>query len=307
MANEKREQARQMWEQSGGTMPLKEIAGKLGVSLGTVKSWKHRDAWGIDPGLRRLQKVATHDAIAEKRRRRAAQSNRRAAEHIEKNTELNEAEKAFCLAAISHPSGASAAMATGRYATYRSAKSAAWDMMQNPAVRAEIDRLKAIKHQQLLADGDDVLDWYARAAFADMAQFTEFGEREEPLVGEFGPVMREDPDTGEQVPVMVRRSYLRLLDSDAVDGQLVSEIRVGPNGTTFKLVDRFKAQKALERLRELDPMDRHKVEFDRKKLEYEAKRLALEERKAAEGNEDALAKLDDIMGGVNMGMNDGSN
>jgi uncharacterized protein YjcR len=40
-----RQQAFELWKTSGGKMPLKEIADRVGASEGTVRSWKNRDGW----------------------------------------------------------------------------------------------------------------------------------------------------------------------------------------------------------------------------------------------------------------------
>jgi phage terminase small subunit len=41
----KRDQAYELWKQSGGTAKLKDIADQLGVSEGTVRGWKNKDQW----------------------------------------------------------------------------------------------------------------------------------------------------------------------------------------------------------------------------------------------------------------------
>ncbi|ANB66109.1 ATPase subunit of terminase family protein (plasmid) [Anoxybacillus sp. B7M1] len=41
----KREQAFEIWKNSGGTKKLNEIAEELGISSGTVRGWKNKDAW----------------------------------------------------------------------------------------------------------------------------------------------------------------------------------------------------------------------------------------------------------------------
>lgn len=41
----KRDEAFEIWKNSGGTKKLNEIAEELGVSPGTVRGWKNKDAW----------------------------------------------------------------------------------------------------------------------------------------------------------------------------------------------------------------------------------------------------------------------
>lgn len=290
-----REEARRLWEQSGGVMPLADIAAQLGTPLSTTKSWKRRDAWGKDE---QTQKDASaQDAFKTRQRQRRAQVNRKAVEALEANEELSERERDFCAAFVHAPNPSQAAMATGRYSTYHSARQAAYAMMQRPEVQAEIKRLKAVKRITLLADADDIIDLHMRIAFADLTQFVEFGQEEVPVVGMFGPVIVKDPETGEEKPLTKDANVVRLKDHTQVDGTVLSEIRQGRDSVSVKLADRQKSLDFLERLFELDPMNKHKKDYDRRRLE-------LEERKAAEGNEDALEKLDEIMSGVDRGMLD---
>lgn len=298
MANEIRQQARQLWEQSSGTLPLKEIAQQLKVSLGTVKSWKHRDAWGMPDAPQKLQEVATKDATAQAQRRRRAQVNRAAAESIEANEELTDSEKEFCAAFVHAPSATQAAQATGRYSTYASAKQMAYSMLQKPAVVAEIKRLKAIKRMALLADGDDVIDMHMRIAFADITQFVEFGRTEVEVMGPFGPIMVQGPD-GKPVALKKEINTVRFKEHTQVDGLVLAEVKQGRDGASVKLADRQKSLDFLAQYFLLNPLDKHRIEYDER-------RMKLDERKAAEGNEEALSKLDELMAGVDRVMQDGN-
>ncbi len=40
-----RDKAYEIWQESGGTMKLKDIADSLGVSEGTIRGWKNKDTW----------------------------------------------------------------------------------------------------------------------------------------------------------------------------------------------------------------------------------------------------------------------
>lgn len=288
MSNDKREQARQLWEQSGGALPLKEIAKQLGLPEATVRSWKARDGWS---------RVATETQRATQRQRRA-RANRMAVAVIETNEELSDSEKDFCIAFVHAPNGAQAAMATGRYSTYASAKQAAYTMMQNPAVRVEIMRLKAIKRETMLVDGDDVIDMHMRIAFADITQFVTFGREIVPVMGPFGPIVEKDPETGQMLKIVKAVNVVRFREHDQVDGLVLAEVKQGKDGASVKLADRQKSLDFLAQYFTLNPMDKHK-------LDYDQRRMKLEERKAAEGNEEALSKLDELMAGIDRVMQDG--
>ena len=40
-----REQAKDIWLQSGGKLPLSQLAKEVNVSVGTIRSWKSKDGW----------------------------------------------------------------------------------------------------------------------------------------------------------------------------------------------------------------------------------------------------------------------
>ena len=260
---EKREQARKLYKDSGGKMLLRDIAAQLGIAEGTLRSWKKRDNWD--------GKNATLQISATQRQRRAA-TNRKAAASIEANEELTDAEKDFCTAFVHAPSAAQAAMLTGHYSNYNSAKVNAWRMMQKPVVVEEITRLKAIKRTMMLADGDDVIEMHMRVAFADMSAFVEFGRETVPVMTAFGPLVIKDPETGENREITKEVNTVKFKDHASVDGTLISQVKMGKDGASVKLKDSQKSLDFLERYFLLNPMDQHKKDFDEKKLALEQQR-----------------------------------
>jgi len=288
-----RQRARELWEQSGGTLALKEIAEQLGLPLPTVKSWKRRDGWGKDAGMQQdASKARCTDANS---KRRKAQVNRKAIESIGANEEMTDREKEFCIAFVYAPSAAQAAMKTGRYESYGAARTAAWDMMRKPAVRVEIKNLKAMKRAAMLADGDDVIEMHMRIAFADITEFVEFGRATVPVMGAFGPIYEEKGKN--KKPVMKEINEVRFKKSAEVDGTLIAEVKQGKDGASVKLADRQKSLDFLERFFELDPGHKHKTGYDNARLKLEQEKLKL-------GNEEALEKLDGILAGVKTVMQD---
>ncbi len=164
---EPREQARKLYQESGGKKKLREIADEIGIALPTVKSWKQRDGWDEKADAdAEMRKDASREKDASRKRRNA--SNREAAKHIENNGELTDAERDFCIQMFYAPNPTQAAVKTKRYKTYESAKDAGWRMMRNPAVQAEIARLKEIKRATALADIDDHIEFLKRAATTDI-------------------------------------------------------------------------------------------------------------------------------------------
>lgn len=269
-----RRRARELWEQSGGTLPLKEIAAQLGVAEGTLRSWKKRDAWGSS-----RCNVAESATQRETQRKRRAQVNRRAAETVEANDALTDREKDFCAAFVHAPSAAQAAMKTGRYSTYGAARTAAWEMMRKETVREEIKRLKSLKRAAMLADGDDIVEMHMRIAFADISDFVEFGREEVPVMGPFGPLEIKVEESSEMIPVTKIVNTVRFREHAQVDGTVISEVKQSRDGASVKLADRQKSLAFLERYFELNPMDKHKKAFDKARLKLEERQVKVQEDK----------------------------
>lgn len=201
MASEKMNAAAQLFA-SGMTMS--DIAKELNVSAATVRSWKAR---GVFDG------VATQQ---HKRNVAIERCNDRMQRLVEENDELTEKQKLFCLFYSKSLNGASAYRRAYPDANYQTACTGAYDLLRQPKIRDEVARLKQIRTDALLVDGDDIVERMMRIAFADMSEFV---------------VWSHTGDTNE----------IRFVDSKDVDGTLVTEIKKGRDGASVKLADRMKA------------------------------------------------------------------
>jgi phage terminase small subunit len=253
--NEARERARKLWETSGGTKPLKEIAAELGVSEATLRSWKKRDKWGDADATQRASRKSQRNAQrnTDTNRKRQAAVNHSLVVSVEHNDNLSDVEKAFCFHFVQCFNRTQAAWRTGHYGNLNSAKDGGWRMFHNPAVQAEISRLKAMKHAALLADVDDLVELHMRIAFGDMTDFAVWGYDEK-----------------------LRANRLAALPSDTIDGQLVREVSESAQGFKVKLRDTAQSMAFLERFFEANPMDQHKKEYDNKRLELEKQKQQTE-------------------------------
>lgn len=266
---DKRQEARELWEQSGGTLPLKEIAERLGVAEGTVRQWKRRDNWG-----KKCNVTGNPSRDTEQSRQRKARTNARMAKALEAVETLSDVEKDFCLHYVQCYNATQAAWRTGAYSTYGSAKQNGWRMLQKPAVQTEVKRLKHMKRAAILADADDLIELHMRIAFADIKDYMGWAY---------------DPER--------HTNRMAVLSSDSVDGQLVREVSESAQGFKIKLRDADESMRFLERFFEANPMHRHKKAYDEARLKLEQEKLKI-------GNEDALEKLDGILSGVEKVMQD---
>ncbi|XID91047.1 phage terminase small subunit [Paenibacillaceae bacterium WGS1546] len=64
--SELRDKAYLMWDKSGRSMPLVEIAKRLGLSAPLIRKWKHEDAWDARPSRKRGGQPGNQNAVGNK-------------------------------------------------------------------------------------------------------------------------------------------------------------------------------------------------------------------------------------------------
>lgn len=250
------EQAKALYQE--GKTPS-EIAELLGVSPGTVRSWKSRGGWADN--------AATQRNVA-KERCSAALADIKATKAVEDNDELTDAQKAFCLY-YSKTFNATLSYKKAYGCSYDSANANGPALLVKNSIRAEITRLKQIRSAALLASVDDVVEKYMHIAFADITDFLEFGRAWVPVMGPFGPIQIPVPGSDAKIALTKEINEVRFKESSEVDGTLLSEVKQGKDGASVKLADRMKALEWLGNYFEANPSDRHRREYDKRRLEIE--------------------------------------
>ena len=264
----------------------KDIAAKYGVSINTVKSWAKRHGWTrprMQPKKKARVQPDSRGAKAEKR------LNTMLTVSVEEAEDLNDKEREFCLYYIKS-FNATQAYLNAFGGTWESANAHAWEVMRRPAVHAEIQRLKEIKAESILAQAEDIVEMYMRIAFADLKDYVRWGRTDVPVMGPFGPIMVDD-GAGDKVALTRQVNDVRFIESDFADGQLIGEIKVGKDGASIKLADRMAALRWLADYFELNPGDRHRDEYARRRIE-------LDEKKAEDTDGDALAEARRLLEGI---------
>jgi phage terminase small subunit len=266
-----RGKAFEIWKDSGGKKPLKDIAIDIGVSDSQVRKWKNEDNWeeclngniskknikGVPKKKSNVTKPKTVDVS------RQISAGVGAVFSAPENVELTEKEDLFCKFFVNNRNATQAAIKAG-YSPV-SAKSIGYENLTKPHIRAEVERLKAIRNQAIMLSEDDIVERQMRIAFADMTDFLRFGSRE---------VLRYDKEGNEYAEFV---NYIDLNRSTDVDGGLISEIRQGVNGVSFKLESRDKAMKWLSDYFEMNPEHKHRKWYDNEKLKLN--KAELEHRK----------------------------
>lgn len=282
-----RKEAFEMFQQG---FKLCDIAKQLNVPAGTVRRWKHSDGWEANEQGERSEQANETNAKSErsevfrqKRRKRVFSD----VQKVEKNAELTEKQRLFCLFYVRY-FNATKAYQKAYGCAYSTAASAGSRLLENAEVRKEIKELKQGRLNQQLLDESDIFQKYMDIAFSDITDFLTFGQKEVPVMGAFGPIRVEDPDTGEKVEVKKIVNVVQFRESDVVDGTLISEVRQGKDGASIKLADRMKA---LDWLSEHMNMATPEQKARMKKLEAETERIR--NSGGGEGEDDGVEIIND--------------
>lgn len=167
---------------------------------------------------------------------------------------LNEKQRLFCEYYVANHNAVLAAKKAG-YST-KSAPSLSWKLRQNSDINRYIAWLKLRVSKETHVDALDIVDHYARIAFADITDF-----------------------------VKIKNGRIELIDEDKIDGQLIKSVKKGRDGIVVELYDKMTALQKLERYFDIMPADwRQKIE--EKKLELMKEKLEIEKMKIGQVQED---------------------
>lgn len=255
------------------TLTLAALAEKYAIKIGTLKSRKSREGWSRDAPKRdatKTQKVATNrimDATAKK-----IEDHKQ--EPVVVSDELTDKQRLFCIYYVKSFNATQAAIKAGYSPSGAHVEGSR--LLRNPNVSAEIKRIKDEMTSELFISAKDVLNKYIKIAFADVTDFLDFGQIEEPLYDPDGkPAI--DPETEE--PMTYTRNFVSFKNSSEVDGSIVGEVKQGKDGVSIKLHDKMRALDKLAQYFDLFPDD-----FKRK-IEEEKLKLAQRKLDTGEGDE----------------------
>lgn len=260
-----REKAKRLYLQ-GKT--LAEISAELDIKSSTLRSWKSRDKWpdiATKKRNKKVQRVAPEKEI-----------HNSSKPEIKEYDGLNFQQQLFCEVYV-HNFNATMAYIKVYGGNYDSANSLGSRLLANVSVRAYIDYLKELKAQSLMMGEANIVERYMQIAFADYTDYIEFGETLKPVISGGAVVKDINPATGDLEPIMQRVNFVRLKDSNIVDGGLIDVVHIGKDGAVVKLSDRMKALEWLGKYFVTNPLDKHKIDYDKAKQELD--KQAFEHRK----------------------------
>ncbi len=242
-------------------MNLVDIAKEIGKPPGTVRRWKSTQGWDSERS----------DKKANVRKQETEQNSKKVeaiapeVEQVIENPNLTDKQRLFCLQYV-RCFNATKAYQKAYGCSYMVANAEGYKLLVNPRVKAEIQHLKQNRLNRELLSTEDIFQKYIDIAFADVTDFTDFGNVE--INTENGPMTV---------------SYVNLKDSGEVDGTLINEISKGKDGVKVKLPDREKALRWLS-----DHMDLATAEQKEKVKLLQAQRRKLEDDGPEETEDDGF-------------------
>lgn len=218
---------------------LIDIADQLGVPEGTIRSWKS----DIGETQRCKKKNATLPKEKKPTKRAEQETIKEESEYLDETVELSEKQRLFCMYYI-RSFNATKAYQKAYQCSYETAMANGSMALRNTKIQKAIKGLKQNRLNRELLDEQDIFQKYMDIAFADLTDYVEFGVEEIPVIGMYGPIEVEDPNTGKKVTLTQKENVVRFKSSSEIDGTLLTEVKKGKNGKngdSIKLADRMKA------------------------------------------------------------------
>lgn len=244
MAAKKNPLADKAYELYKSGMKLVDIADQLGKPEGTIRRWKSTYGWDGERSEKKSERSVT------RRTEKKIPIDDGTKETLQ-NDDLTPEQQMFCIY-YSRTFNAAQSYQKAYGCKYETAMVNGCMLLRKPKVRKEIERLKEIKRQQIIAGADDIVELQMRIAFADIGNYMSFGQKE-----------IQDPETENSYTI----STVDLKESKNTDTQIIQEVKRGKDGVSLKLADKQKAIDWLTKYFLMHPDDKYKAEFDKKRAE----------------------------------------
>jgi len=246
-----RDKAYLLWKSSKGKKKNKEIAEELGVSEKLISRWKQEDEWVKKPKNKKGGKSTKSKSRKTNAQNKETSQEKKAYVAIEKavdeNEELTENQKLFVLYWMKDRNATQAYFRTHN-CSYETAMVEGCKSLRIPKIKKEIVRLKQIRNETLFLDKADIVERYMKIAFSDITDFA-----------------------------IIKDNNAYILNSNMIDGGLISEIKQTKFGIGIKLESRMKALEWLGTYFCMNPMDQHKRDYDDAVMKLRETELKLKE------------------------------
>lgn len=246
-----RDKAFLLWKSSKGKKKNKDIAAELGVSEKLLSNWRREDNWEELAAGGKSRKSTNTKSGKRKNGKKESTKEKRVqlaiVRSVEANEELTEGQKLFCIYWMKNHN-ATQAYFKAYDCKYNTANTEGPKLLVKPRVKAEIARLKEIRNAGLFIDQEDIVERYMKIAFADITDFA-----------------------------VIKENNAYIMNSNMIDGGIISEIKQTQFGVGVKLENRMKALAWLGDYFCMNPMDQHKCKYDEAVLALREKELKLKE------------------------------
>ena len=155
-------------------MKYKDIAEKYGTTINTVKSWKKRYSWSREECAHKIEKVCTQKSKGAPKKKTPIDDGTKA---TLQNDDLTPEQQMFCIY-YSRTFNATQSYLNAYGCSYDVANAKGPLLVVKDSIHREIERLKEIKRQQIVAGADDIVELQMRIAFADIGNYVSFGQKE---------------------------------------------------------------------------------------------------------------------------------
>lgn len=240
------DKAYEMYKQG---MKLVDIAAQLGCSPATVRTWKNRNKWD-EGGSETFQKKRETKRNVSTKKKKIEISVEDGTRETLQNDALTPEQQMFCIY-YSRTFNAAQSYQKAYGCSYETAMVEGSKSLRKPKIRTEIERLKEIKRQQIVASADDIVELQMRIAFGDIGMALGFGQDDMEL---------KDGST-------VKVNVMRLKESDQVDTQLIQSVIEGKGGVSITMKDSQKAIDWLTKYFLMHPESKYRAEYERKRAE----------------------------------------
>lgn len=230
-------------------MKYKDIAEKYDTTINTVKSWKKRYGWNRKVCAPKKEKVCTQSKKVASVEAEQIDDGTRETLH---NDKLTPERQMFCIY-YSRTFNAAQSYQKAYGCKYETAMVEGCKLLRNPNVKAEIERLKDIKRQQIIAESEDIVELQMRIAFSDIGNVLSFGKTE------------VEAKSGNLIEI----NTVNLNESKTVDTQLIESVKEGRDGISVKLKDSQKAIDWLTKYFLMHPESKYRAEYEKKRAEAE--------------------------------------
>ena len=235
-----RDKAFEIYKNYDGSITNREIADMLNENEKTISNWKCRDKWNV---ILQKNKCSTTNKKVQKNTNNNMKKEPIAEEvkEVLENTELTDKQRLFCIYYIKY-FNATKAYQKAYDSSYTVANVEGYRLLVNPSIKAEIEKLKQHKLNQIMLSEEDIFQRYMDIAFGDIGDYLSFkrvrkNKWTKNKAGEDIPVI--NPETGEQD--YYEYNVIELNNSKELDTSILQEVSEGKDGVKIKLQDKMKA------------------------------------------------------------------